>query len=198
MVNNLLSSSEVNLGRSPVRKLIPAAVGAIALATASIANASIIVSGSTGVDTPTILTTNSATQSTITFGNDLTASGAFSGSLDFSNDLSGLYSVIVSSSTPGAVIDSLSLTGILGTSGNFSATGSTNSLSLLVPFTGSGNYRLGFGGTAPANGAAVTGNLTFRLEAVPEPATWAMMLLGFGAIGLVIRSRRRPGLSQLA
>jgi hypothetical protein len=28
--------------------------------------------------------------------------------------------------------------------------------------------------------------------AVPEPATWAMMLLGLGAIGLSMRSRRRP------
>jgi hypothetical protein len=27
--------------------------------------------------------------------------------------------------------------------------------------------------------------------AVPEPATWAMMLVGFGAMGLLLRSRRR-------
>jgi hypothetical protein len=26
---------------------------------------------------------------------------------------------------------------------------------------------------------------------VPEPATWAMMILGFGAAGSAIRSRRR-------
>jgi len=29
---------------------------------------------------------------------------------------------------------------------------------------------------------------------VPEPATWAMMLLGFGAIGLSMRHRRRKAL----
>jgi PEP-CTERM motif len=29
--------------------------------------------------------------------------------------------------------------------------------------------------------------------AVPEPATWAMMLLGFGGIGASLRSRRRSG-----
>lgn len=33
---------------------------------------------------------------------------------------------------------------------------------------------------------------------VPEPATWAMMLLGFGAIGFTMRRRRRPALMQLA
>lgn len=33
---------------------------------------------------------------------------------------------------------------------------------------------------------------------VPEPATWAMMLLGFGAVGFAIRRRRRPALAQLA
>jgi hypothetical protein len=29
------------------------------------------------------------------------------------------------------------------------------------------------------------------LTAVPEPTTWAMMLLGFGGIGAMIRRRRQ-------
>ena len=33
---------------------------------------------------------------------------------------------------------------------------------------------------------------------VPEPATWAMMLLGFGAVGFTIRRRRRTSIAQLA
>jgi hypothetical protein len=37
-----------------------------------------------------------------------------------------------------------------------------------------------------------------RVSGVPEPATWAMMLLGFGGIGLAMRRRRRPALAQLA
>jgi hypothetical protein len=37
--------------------------------------------------------------------------------------------------------------------------------------------------------------LTFSLvppSAVPEPSTWAMLLVGFGAIGAAMRSRRKP------
>jgi len=34
--------------------------------------------------------------------------------------------------------------------------------------------------------------------AVPEPTTWAMMLLGFGGIGLTMRRKRRVPLAQIA
>jgi hypothetical protein len=34
--------------------------------------------------------------------------------------------------------------------------------------------------------------------AVPEPATWAMMLVGFGAVGFSMRRRRRPVMMQMA
>lgn len=37
----------------------------------------------------------------------------------------------------------------------------------------------------------------FAVNAVPEPATWAMMLLGFGAMGMSLR-RRRSSNGQLA
>lgn len=41
------------------------------------------------------------------------------------------------------------------------------------------------------NGPAIT-NLTFNAAgAVPEPATWAMFILGFGAIGVTLRKSRR-------
>jgi hypothetical protein len=45
--------------------------------------------------------------------------------------------------------------------------------------------------TVPAAGTGMAG-------AVPEPATWAMMLLGFGAVGLVARQRRRTGIARAA
>jgi len=40
-------------------------------------------------------------------------------------------------------------------------------------------------------------NLTFA-SAVPEPSTWAMLFLGFGAIGLMMRRRQSRGLAIAA
>ncbi|MDP3590675.1 PEPxxWA-CTERM sorting domain-containing protein, partial [Phenylobacterium sp.] len=45
---------------------------------------------------------------------------------------------------------------------------------------------------------AIAGAKQFRVEGVtgagiPEPATWAMMLVGFGAVGTMVRSQRRRG-----
>lgn len=37
-----------------------------------------------------------------------------------------------------------------------------------------------------------------ELRAVPEPSTWAMMLLGFGVVGFVLRRSSKPELAQLA
>ncbi len=43
------------------------------------------------------------------------------------------------------------------------------------------------------------GEISAQLHAVPEPSTWAMMLLGFGGIGLAMRrSRRNMGLVHSA
>ena len=39
---------------------------------------------------------------------------------------------------------------------------------------------------------------TVTINAVPEPGTWAMMLIGFGAVGFALRRRRTPQLAHLA
>lgn len=50
------------------------------------------------------------------------------------------------------------------------------------------------------NGSSFTGTLNFAESnaPVPEPATWAMMLLGFGAVGFQLRRRRSTVLTQAA
>lgn len=49
------------------------------------------------------------------------------------------------------------------------------------------------------NGVTVTGQGFSPVAAVPEPGTWAMMLLGFGAMGVALRRRQRAvRIAQLA
>ena len=55
---------------------------------------------------------------------------------------------------------------------------------------------LGTNGTTTGN--VLLGELN-ATPSVPEPATWAMMLLGFGAMGVAVRrSRRKVAVAQLA
>ena len=49
----------------------------------------------------------------------------------------------------------------------------------------------GVQGTIVDNGLTRYGAGSFIVAAVPEPATWAMMLLGFGMVGFGLRSRRK-------
>lgn len=47
-----------------------------------------------------------------------------------------------------------------------------------------------------------SGQNSFEIDnlavAVPEPTTWALMILGFGGVGLMVRSRRRSGSTAFA
>ena len=52
----------------------------------------------------------------------------------------------------------------------------------------------GVGAFAGSTAAAVTGNIGATMDPrgiVPEPATWAMMLIGFGGMGALLRRQRR-------
>ncbi len=55
-------------------------------------------------------------------------------------------------------------------------------------FIGAGVHNLFVSGTSGGN-ASYVGNLSFG--AVPEPATWAFMIFGFGAIGGAMRRQRK-------
>ena len=41
-----------------------------------------------------------------------------------------------------------------------------------------------------ATGSGVA-NSTIDIDSVPEPATWGLMILGFGGVGAMTRNRRR-------
>lgn len=92
----------------------------------------------------------------------------------------------------------LSLANLFGAIGPLS--GGAYSGSSSGSFVASANpYALTLGATITRSSAGTsTGDLNLTVGAVPEPATWAMMLLGFGGIGMTMRRRRRPLLSQVA
>jgi hypothetical protein len=65
-----------------------------------------------------------------------------------------------------------------------------NLLTALPQFTaGAGSSLSSF----TANGG---GNFSFDTAGVPEPATWGLMIVGFGGMGMVLRARRRPALAK--
>ena len=85
--------------------------------------------------------------------------------------------------------------GDLLVSGTDEGSGSTHNL-ILGAYDFYNFYSDGTNGTSFGN--VLIGGLTLN-ESVPEPATWAMMLLGFGAMGLAFRRRRTTvTLPQLA
>ena len=57
-------------------------------------------------------------------------------------------------------------------------------------------FKLGTFGLFDSGGFQQLGTLTISVDgAVPEPASWAMMLGGFGAIGGALRARRKTSIS---
>jgi opacity protein-like surface antigen len=60
-----------------------------------------------------------------------------------------------------------------------------------VPVTG-GTQMLTVNGKSGGNGS-FSGTLSFALAALPEPASWAMMIVGFGGIGATLRRKRVAG-----
>jgi hypothetical protein len=55
-----------------------------------------------------------------------------------------------------------------------------------------------FSGSLGPNETILRQDISGYIQAVPEPGTWALMLLGFGGIGMAMRHRRRPALAQIA
>ncbi len=182
-----------------MRKAVLAIAGAAALTIGSAASAAVTVTSSSGLNNPdpaaagSVVVSGSTT--TVNFGQNPVSNPTFSGSFTFSNTVADLYNIVISTSTPGVTFTSASLTGPGGPFplGLFP---DNTSLKLANAALAVGSYTFSFSGNNGNTGGALTGNVT--ITPLPEPATWAMMLLGFGAIGLTIRSRRKLALAQIA
>jgi hypothetical protein len=192
-----------------MRSLVLSVLGATALASGSIASAAVTVNAGTVVNlndpTPSTSVATAGGDTTINFGFNpiVNAEGtnSFSSSFTISDPLAGIYSISGDTSTPGVIFSNTSnltcIASVMGctvgtvynliigtTPSGFSAFG--------LPLTNlaAGDYRLTINGISP-NSGSFTGNVRITTGAVPEPGTWALMLLGFGAVGLTMRRKRK-------
>jgi len=193
-----------------MRKLILGMVGASALAFASTAaNASVTLGTAIGSSCSGVGCTAGTATATVTdnvnipnkvqFDDTNTGSGSQTGWFNFFVTPSMLGTFTATAATNPA--STLTLFELL-TGGTSSTVGST-----LV--TSTPGTQLTYGGLVAgqwytfrytanmSTAGSISGNATFY-PAVPEPATWGMMLLGFAGIGFVLRRQRRPALAQLA
>jgi hypothetical protein len=159
---------------------------AIALATASGANAaqSIVITGPSGV-----------------FEDDEVLAGAFTRTFNFTTPTGFNTATFDISSIAASPSTNLDFTSVLfnGITFNTVSTGTQELRNLFNQSLVAGaNNTIVVNGTSGGN-AAFSGNIAFAqvTAAVPEPGTWAMMLLGFGAMGVSMRRRRRTGTGLL-
>ena len=160
-----------------------------------------------------------ATGGTVTFANDPGAGASFTTSfsdsnltlpsftetLTFTTATAGTVSISLNTSTTDATNDT-DFTSVM-------LTGTGLGAGIAIPQTsddplearglaglglGIGTFTLTIQGTPGTQSGSFGGSVAFAAQsAVPEPATWGMMLLGFGAVGFSMR-RKRPSLLQAA
>lgn len=129
--------------------------------------------------------------------------GIFTETLDFSTTLAGLLGIRVFTSTNGAGdSNDTDLTRIFLTGTGISGQRDVLATAFSTDFDEAyrldlnalpGNYTLTIQGTPALRNSGFSGQILFTANAasaVPEPSTWAMMLLGMGAVGYALRRSR--------
>lgn len=176
-----------------MRKLVLGMVGAAALAMGSAATATVTIDSSTmNTGGPTIIG-----DTTRIDYNDTGLTDPFTETLTFTNTEAGQYVISLVTNFASVNFTSAILT---GPSGPLALTSQIDNGTLerwTTPETGllAGQYTLTIMGNTGRD-TQIGGHID--IQAVPEPATWAMMLLGFGAVGFAMRRRRTPVLAQVA
>jgi hypothetical protein len=182
-----------------MRSIALSLLAATALAGATAANAAITIVDTSGSNIVVGTPDNVTIPNKVDFDTTTNTAGSTSPFFDFMNDQTGSYTFALITSTPGATVTLEQLLSGGGASIIQTVTGSSNSLTLTTGTLAAGaTFRFLYTFNAGAGGGTVSGNASFMQSAVPEPATWAMMLVGFGGIGFAMRRRRRPVLAQIA
>lgn len=124
-----------------------------------------------------------------TFGNNNVASGSFDNTFTFDvGSLPGTAGTTISSIRVSALtnIDFTSVT-LNGEDFDVDSSGTVEQRHIILPVS-AGLQTINVKGTSGGN-ASYDGVIAFA--PVPEPASWATMLIGFGAIGTAMRRTRR-------
>lgn len=155
--------------------------------------------GLAGGANATVLSFDSGNIISGSFGNSHIPLGDFTDTLDFTIPGPGSVSISLTSNTPnvGGPSDlDFSLVSLSGPGGvqNFSITnngGVTGTVDTadLVTMLDYGSYQLTISGYS--HGDSQYGGNTAWDSSVPEPASWAMMVAGFGLVGGTLRRRGR-------
>ena len=128
------------------------------------------------------------------FGNSKGSAGAINDTFRFTvpkGSVSAYVGSIALTKKLDVTLTSVTLDGILH-SFHQDLTGPEEKWSMGATSIGAGTHTLKVLGSWGTKGGAYSGTLNF--DAVPEPATWALMILGFAGIGAAMRRRRAPAL----
>ncbi|WP_293907908.1 FxDxF family PEP-CTERM protein [Phenylobacterium sp.] len=143
---------------------------------------------------------------TATFGATTTDLGAFTHTFNFMttglNDASSsVVTIQLKSGKKDIDFTSVKLDGFAFTQTGFDPSAETWDLTTALLTAGSHAIVLKgsvvSAGPALKDAASYSGTLNISAIAVPEPATWALMMVGFGGAGAMLRSRRRTALSAV-
>jgi len=136
---------------------------------------------------------------TSTFGAIITTPGVFSHTFTFTtsglNDASSFIGTIsLANGNRDIDFSSIDLDGLFSFVKNSGDPSERWDLSNAI--IGAGLHSINVHGTVVTTGtnlnaASYSGTLNLSPVAVPEPATWALMIVGFGGVGATIRARRR-------
>ena len=189
--------------KSSAKKLL--AISALAFAFP--AQAAVLITGNTTVNT----TVDQAPDGSFSIGfSDGNLTNPFDEILEFTTTVGGTISILANTTATfvGGPNDTdfsaITFLGPLPGAGsvNVPATSFSTDLNeyrqLSNTLINAGTFRLRLQGTPGTQNGAFGGSVAFVAGAVPEPATWLMMLLGFGAIGYSMRSKKPARRVQFA
>jgi hypothetical protein len=135
---------------------------------------------------------------TITFGDTGITAANFSDTFDFKMPTGRADFVVTTTMSGGS--QNITWSNLTFNGEDFDAGASGwNEFRFLNDFgvTGDGEQHLVLTGAGGGN-AAYSGVITFMPVAVPEPGTWALMILGFGGLGALLRRNRASALPVFA